>query len=366
MPEILPLNQMLEGDSIDLLSGLPANSVDLVFADPPYNLQLHNELRRPDNSLVDGVSAGWDQFKSFAEYDDFTRAWLGACRRVLKPTGTLWVIGSYHNIFRVGSILQDLDYWILNDIVWIKSNPMPNFRGVRFTNAHETLIWAQKERGAKYTFNHQTMRAMNEDLQMRSDWYLPLCIGRERLRFNGTKLHPTQKPVALVYRILAACTNPGDVVLDPFFGTGTTGEAAIRLGRHWIGIEKQAEYIQAASERLQNVQADPHSTDNALSTNLRQKIRLPFGTLLEYGYLHPGDFLFLGKESDLSAVITQQGKLAYGGLTASIHGLASNIQGRQSNGWTDWFYFDPEDGERFPIDRLRQKLLTIQENKTDD
>jgi modification methylase len=366
MPEKLPLDQILEGDCIDLLANLPANSVDLVFADPPYNLQLHNELRRPDNSLVDGVSAGWDQFDSFAEYDAFTRAWLSACRRVLKPTGTLWVIGSYHNIYRVGSILQDLDYWILNDIVWIKSNPMPNFRGVRFTNAHETLIWAQKERGAKYSFNHQTMRALNEDLQMRSDWYMPLCIGRERLRTNGAKLHPTQKPVALLYRILAASSNPGDVILDPFFGTGTTGEAAIRLGRHWIGIEKQADYIHSARERLRNIQPDSVSETDAVSANLRQKIRLPFGTLLEYGYLHPGDQLYLGIESGISAVITQQGKLAYDGQTASIHGLASTLQKRQSNGWTDWFYSDPDDGQRYPIDRLRQRLLTIQENETDE
>jgi site-specific DNA-methyltransferase (adenine-specific) len=366
MSKELPLNQILEGDCIELMSGLPANSVDLVFADPPYNLQLHNELRRPDNSLVDGVSAGWDQFGSFADYDAFTSAWLAACRRVLKPTGTLWVIGSYHNIYRVGSILQDLDFWILNDIVWIKSNPMPNFRGVRFTNAHETLIWAQKERGARYTFNHQTMRAMNEDLQMRSDWYLPLCVGRERLRLNGTKLHPTQKPAALLYRILSASTNPGDVVLDPFFGTGTTGEAAIRLGRNWIGIEKQAEYILSARERLQHIQPDSISGEEIGAQNIRQRIRLPFGTLLEYGYLRPGDVLYLGKDSDRSAVITRQGKLSLDGQTGSIHGLASDLQGRQSNGWTDWFYSDPEDGQRYPIDRLRQKLLTIQESKSDE
>lgn len=366
MPADLPFDQILEGDCIDLMSGLPANSVDLIFADPPYNLQLQNELRRPDNSLVDGVNAGWDQFSSFQEYDAFTHAWLSACRRVLKPNGTLWVIGSYHNIYRVGSILQDLDYWILNDIVWIKSNPMPNFRGVRFTNAHETLIWAQKERGAHYTFNHQSMRAMNEDLQMRSDWYLPLCVGRERLRTNGSKLHPTQKPVALLYRILMASSNPGDVVLDPFFGTGTTGEAAIRLGRHWIGIEKQPDYIQFARERLQNIQADYSINENSISANIRQKIRLPFGTLLEYGYLHPGDVLYLGKDSDLAATITQQGKLACDEKSGSIHGLATSLQGRQSNGWTDWFYIDPEDEQRYPIDRLRQRLLSIQENKSDE
>ncbi len=291
---------------------------------------------------------------------------MTACRRVLKPTGTLWVIGSYHNIYRVGAILQDLDFWILNDVIWIKSNPMPNFRGVRFTNAHETLIWAQKERNARYTFNHQTMRAMNEDLQMRSDWYLPLCVGRERLRSNGTKLHPTQKPAALLYRILSASSNPGDVVLDPFFGTGTTGEAAIRLHRHWIGIEKELEYIKSAGERLKYVQPDEINENSHQMANIRQKIRLPFGTLLEYGYLHPGDILYLGQKSNIQAVITPQGNLVYDSQTGSIHGLASQIQGRQSNGWTDWFYIDPDDHLLHPIDRLRQQILSFQESKSDE
>ncbi len=362
----LPLDQILEGDCLDLLAGLPENSVDLVFADPPYNLQLHNELRRPDNSLVDGVSARWDKFSSFAEYDAFTRAWLSACRRVLKPTGTLWVIGSYHNIYRVGAILQDLDFWILNDVVWIKSNPMPNFRGVRFTNAHETLIWAQKERGARYTFNHQTMRALNEDLQMRSDWFLPLCVGRERLRVNGEKLHPTQKPAALLYRVLAASTRTGDVVLDPFFGTGTTGEAAIRLGRHWIGIEREKVYIQAARERLARVQPDAQDTASPQTPDLRQKVRLPFGTLLEYGYLRPGDTLYLGKDHAIQAVITPQGRLTYDGQSGSIHSLASQLQNRQANGWTDWHYRDPQDGQFHPLDRLRQIILTSQESESNE
>jgi modification methylase len=366
MSDGLPLDRILEGDCLDVLAGLPAESVDLVFADPPYNLQLQNELRRPDHSLVDGVTAHWDHFTSFAEYDEFTRNWLSACRRVLKPTGTLWVIGSYHNIYRVGTILQDLDFWILNDVVWIKSNPMPNFRGVRFTNAHETLIWAQKEQGAKYTFNHQTMKAINEDLQMRSDWYMPLCVGRERLRSNGVKLHPTQKPSALLYRILNATTNPGDVVLDPFFGTGTTGEAAIRLGRHWIGIEKETDYIEAARTRLAAVTPDDMGDYTAKTTDLRQKIRLPFGSLLEYGYLHPGDSLSLGAESVTQAVIGPDGKLAVNGLTGSIHSLATQLQGRQSNGWMDWFYLDPLDNRRYPLDRLRQQILSTQESKSDD
>jgi modification methylase len=366
MPPEFPLDQILEGDCLRVLDSLPENSVDVVFADPPYNLQLKNELRRPDNSVVEGVSETWDQFSSFLKYDEFTRAWLSACRRVLKPTGTLWVIGSYHNIFRVGTVLQDLDFWILNDIIWVKSNPMPNFRGVRFTNAHETLIWAQKERGARYTFNHQTMRSMNDDLQMRSDWYLPLCVGRERLRNNGQKLHPTQKPVALLYRILMACSNPGDVVLDPFFGTGTTGEAAIRLGRHWIGIEKEGEYIRLARERLRDVQPDPPGSMELPRQNLQTKMRLPFGTLLELGFLQSGDMLFLGENSNLAATITPQGKLVCNGNIGSIHGLATSLQGRQSNGWTDWYYVDPSDGKHYPIDRLRQRILSFQENKSDE
>jgi len=366
MPADLPLDQILEGDCIELLASLPAESVDLIFADPPYNLQLQNELRRPDNSLVDAVNAHWDRFTSFSEYDAFTRAWLSACRRVLKPEGTLWVIGSYHNIYRVGAILQDLDFWILNDVVWIKSNPMPNFRGVRFTNAHETLLWAQKERGARYTFNHQTMRSINDDLQMRSDWYLPLCVGRERLRSNGVKLHPTQKPAALLYRILAASTRPGDVVLDPFFGTGTTGEAAIRLGRHWIGIEKEPVYIEAARKRLSCVHPDSDGISNSEKPALRQRIRLPFGTLLEDGYLHPGDILYLGPDSAIQAVITPQGKLAVDGLIGSIHKVASQLQDRQANGWTDWYYYDASDHQRHPIDKLRQQILSSQETESDE
>ncbi|NLF51401.1 MAG: site-specific DNA-methyltransferase [Leptolinea sp.] len=362
----LPLDRILEGDCVELLAGLPAESVDMVFADPPYNLQLQKELRRPDNSLVDAVNERWDQFSSFAEYDTFTRAWLSACRRVLKPTGTLWVIGSYHNIYRVGAVLQDLDFWILNDVVWIKSNPMPNFRGVRFTNAHETLIWAQKDRGARYTFNHQTMRALNEELQMRSDWYLPLCVGRERLRANGAKLHPTQKPAALLYRVLAASTRPGDVVLDPFFGTGTTGEAAIRLGRHWIGMEKEPQYIKHARERLDGIKPDPDVDGPCEKPEVRQRIRLPFGSLLEYGYLRPGDVLCLGPQSGIQAVITAQGRLQLDGQTGSIHGLASQLQGRQANGWTDWYYRDPADNRLYPIDRLRQTILHSQEKTSDE
>jgi site-specific DNA-methyltransferase (adenine-specific) len=235
----LPLNQILRGDCIEVLDSLPANSVDVIFADPPYNLQLRNELYRPNMSKVDAVNDGWDQFENFKEYDVFTRKWLSASQRALKDTGTIWVIGTYHNIYRVGAIMQDLGFWILNDILWIKNNPMPNFRGVRFTNAHETIIWAQKKKGAKYTFNHQSTKALNDDLQMRSDWALPLVTGKQRIKSNGIKAHSTQKPEALLYRILLASSNVGDVILDPFFGSGTTGAVAKKLGRHWIGIERE-------------------------------------------------------------------------------------------------------------------------------
>ena len=246
------IDTIIEGNCIDVLPSLPADSVDLIFADPPYNLQLQGDLWRPNVSKVDGVTEDWDKFESLEAYDDFTRRWLSECRRVLKPTGTLWVIGSYHNIYRVGSILQDLGYWILNDIVWVKSNPMPNFRGVRFTNAHETLLWAQKEPGAKYTFNYRAMKALNDDLQMRSDWFLPICTGKERLKEDGKKAHPTQKPEALLYRVLLATTEPGDTVLDPFFGTGTTGAMAKKLQRHYIGIELEPSYIRVAQKRLES------------------------------------------------------------------------------------------------------------------
>jgi len=248
------LDQIIQGDCVQILQELPAKSVDLIFADPPYNLQLRNPLWRPDMTKVDAVDDEWDKFASYEEYDAFTRQWLWACRRVLKDTGTIWVIGTYHNIHRVGSILQDLGYWILNEVIWIKTNPMPNFRGVRFTNAHETLIWAQKVRGARYTFNHNAMKALNDDLQMRSDWYLPICSGSERLRLDGKKVHATQKPEALLYRVILASSKPGDVVLDPFLGSGTTAVVAKKLGRHWIGIERDPTYIEAAQRRIDAVQ----------------------------------------------------------------------------------------------------------------
>ncbi len=349
-----PLDQILTGNCIDLMQQLPPESVDLVFADPPYNLQLRGELWRPNQTLVDAVDDDWDQFSGFADYDAFTRAWLAACRRVLKPTGTLWVIGTYHNIFRVGTALQDLDYWILNTIAWVKANPMPNFRGVRFTNAHETLIWAQKQRHTRYTFNHHAMRALNEDLQMRSDWYLPICSGRERLRANGVKAHATQKPEALLYRVLMAASNPGDVVLDPFFGTGTTGVVARRLLRRWIGIERDPHYVELAAERI--ARAEPGDKAAFKLRYPRREPRVPFGALLEAGLLQPGQTLFFEGRDAARARILADGLIEYAGHTGSIHRIATLLQTGPCNGWNLWYYEDSESSQRLPIDQLRQQL----------
>jgi DNA modification methylase len=347
------LDQILPGDSMEVLGQLPAASVDLVFADPPYNLQLARELWRPDQTHVNAVDDGWDKFDGFDHYDQFTSDWLSACRRVLKGNGTLWVIGSYHNIFRIGKLIQDLNYWILNDVIWIKNNPMPNFHGVRFTNAHETLIWAQKIKGAKYTFNYQSMKALNDDLQMRSDWYLPLCTGSERIKRNGEKAHATQKPESLLYRILLASTNPGDVVLDPFFGTGTTGAVARKLKRHFIGIERDPDYIKLASKRISLVKPSP---DVSLSqAGSRNRPRIPFGALLESGLLQPGQKLIFARDSSVSATILANGHLSCKGLTGSIHSVAKSLLGgAPANGWDMWFC--EKNGHRKTIDTLRQQI----------
>ena len=360
MIEKAPLipDQILPGDCLEVMSTLPEKSVDLVFADPPYNLQLQNDLWRPNHTKVDAVDDAWDRFDGFTAYDAFTRSWLGACRRLLKDTGTLWVIGSYHNIYRVGAILMDLGYWILNDIVWVKTNPMPNFRGVRFTNAHETLLWAQKIKGARYTFNHHAMKALNDDLQMRSDWEIPLCTGKERVRLNGAKAHSTQKPEALLYRVLLSSTNPGDIVLDPFFGTGTTGAVAKKLHRHWIGIERDPVYIQVAQERIDALQAGPFSEEIFASPSSRRQPRLPFGALLAAGLLHPGQSLYLGPTGDLTAVILADGALQRGSLTGSIHQLGRQLLQAPCNGWQVWHYLDLDTGRRLPIDTLRQQYLS--------
>jgi modification methylase len=346
------LDTILHGDCVAEMGRLPPASVDLVFADPPYNLQLEGRLTRPNQSVVDAVDDAWDRFADFASYDDFTRAWLLACRRVLKPGGALWVIGSYHNIFRVGTILQDLGYWILNDIVWRKTNPMPNFRGRRFTNAHETLIWASRGATKGYTFNYEALKAANDDLQMRSDWLLPICTGNERLKGEGgRKVHSTQKPEALLHRVLLAASRPGDVVLDPFFGTGTTGAVARRLGRHFIGIEREQSYIDAAWARIDAVEVAPPSA-LAVSTGKRGEPRVPFGTLIEAGLILPGAVLTDARARH-EAEVRADGSLRAGAHTGSIHRVGALVQGLDAcNGWTFWHV--EKKGALAPIDELRQ------------
>ncbi len=352
----LPIDTILHGDCREVLANLPDNSVDLIFADPPYNLQLQNELYRPNMSHVAAVDDGWDKFGSFEEYDQFTRAWLSACRRVLKETGTLWVIGSYHNIYRVGAILQDLGYWILNDVVWIKTNPMPNFRGVRFTNAHETLLWAQKKHGTHYTFNHQAMKGLNDELQMRSDWIIPISTGQERLKVNGEKAHSTQKPESLLYRVILSSSNPGDVVLDPFFGSGTTGAVAKKLRRSWIGIEQDEKYIKLAGQRIEAM--EPVDLETVTIPNRRTEARIPFGTLLEMGLIRPGQKLWLILDQSITAVVRADGKIVCNGVIGSIHAVAKNmLKGSPANGWEAWFYQN-DNGEKIILDELRKEIRT--------
>ncbi|HUZ73411.1 MAG TPA: DNA methyltransferase [Stellaceae bacterium] len=344
--------EVLVGDCIALMARLAPDSVDLVFADPPYNLQLNGELVRPDNSRVDGVEDEWDKFADFAAYDRFTRAWLEAARRVLKPDGALWVIGTYHNIYRVGAILQDLGFWILNDIVWRKANPMPNFRGRRFTNAHETLLWCARSRTARYTFNYAAMKALNEDLQMRSDWFIPLCGGVERLKVDGRKAHPTQKPEALLHRVVLAATKPGDIVLDPFFGTGTTGAVAKRLGRRWIGIERDGDYARLAAARIAAVV--PAATELVTIETKREAPRVPFGALIERGLLRPGDLLF-DQRRRWTARVRADGSVISADSRGSIHKVAAAVQGAAAcNGWDFWYV--ERLGSMVPIDLLRQQV----------
>ncbi len=353
-PEELPLGRILPGDCIEAMRSLPTASVDLVFADPPYNLQLGGDLNRPDGSHVDAVTDAWDKFDSFAAYDAFTRDWLAEARRVLKPDGALWVIGSYHNIYRVGAILQDLGFWILNDIVWRKTNPMPNFRGTRFTNAHETLLWASMGEKAKYHFNYRAMKTLNDELQMRSDWVMPICGGQERLRKDGAKAHPTQKPEALLYRVLLATTEAGDVVLDPFFGTGTTGAVARRLGRNWIGCEREGAYREIALERIESALPLDESPLRTMQSG-RTAPRVAFGALVEAGFLAPGTVLF-DRQRRWQAVVRADGSLVRGAESGSIHHLGKTLQGAPScNGWTFWHL--EHEGAVKPIDALRQLYL---------
>ncbi|MBM3517864.1 MAG: site-specific DNA-methyltransferase [Alphaproteobacteria bacterium] len=344
---------IVHGDCLAEMAGLSPGSIDMVFADPPYNLQLEGELRRPNHSPVAGVEEAWDRFADFATYDAFSRAWLGAARRLLKDDGTLWVIGTYHNIFRLGAIVQDLGFWILNDVVWRKTNPMPNFRGRRFANAHETLIWCARGRDSRYRFNYDALKALNEGLQMRSDWLLPVCGGPERLKRAGRKAHPTQKPAALLHRVIVSATAPGEVILDPFFGTGTTGAVAKRLGRGFIGIERDEGYVALARERLA---ATPRgsSPDLAITPTRRAEPRVPFGVLVERGLLQPGELLF-DQAGRHAAKVRPDGSLVADGVTGSIHRVAAHLQHLPAcNGWTYWHF--ERQGRLAPIDLLRQKV----------
>lgn len=355
------VDMILAGDNLEVLASLPEKSVDLIFADPPYNLQLGGDLWRPNMTMVDAVDDEWDRFSDFEAYDRYTEQWLSACRRVLKDTGTIWVIGSYHNIYRVGKIMMDLGYWILNDVAWVKANAMPNFRGVRFANAHETLLWARKSKEQKkYTFNYHAMRNLNGEKQMRSDWELPLCTGSERIRVNGQKAHTTQKPEALLYRVILSSSNPGDVVLDPFFGTGTTGAVARKLHRHWIGIERDPEYIRVAQERIDAIAPaslmPPFEESLFVTKSKRDAGRVPFGNLLEAGLLQPGDTLYLDKTKG-AARVAADGTLRAGELSGSIHAVGAGMLGLPAlNGWEHWYYRDPESGELLPIDNLRARV----------
>jgi modification methylase len=353
-PAELPLDTVLAGDCVSAMASLPAASVDLVFADPPYNLQLKGALHRPDNSLVDAVDDAWDRFASFAEYDRFTRDWLAEARRVLKPDGAIWVIGSYHNVFRLGAAVQDVGFWLLNDVVWRKTNPMPNFRGKRFTNAHETLIWAARSEKSRYTFNYDAMKALNDGVQMRSDWLIPLCTGAERIKDGaGDKLHPTQKPLALLHRVLVATTDPGDVVLDPFFGTGTTGAAARRLCRRFIGIERDEAYRAAAEARIAQIRPlEPEAL--AVTPPKRAEPRVAFGELLARGLIAPGAVL-QSLNGRHTAKVRADGTLISAETRGSIHQVGAALEGAPScNGWTYWHL--RHEGEIVPIDVLRQRV----------
>jgi len=348
-------NKVINGDSLEVLKRIPDKTFNLIFADPPYNLQIGEKLKRPDDSKVNGVNDRWDKFKNFKHYDNFCKDWLTECRRVLKNNGSIWVIGSYHNIFRLGYILQNLDYWILNDVIWRKSNPMPNFKGTRFTNAHETLIWASKCKKSKYTFNYQSLKCLNDDLQMRSDWTFPICNGKERLKKNGKKVHSTQKPESLLHRIILATTNKGDTILDPFLGTGTSAVVAKKLGRKYFGIEKDKKYFKAANERINKTKIIEESYLDTLE-NKKTKPRVPFGSLVELGIIKPGTNIFDQKKK-INAKIMADGSIKHSSGEGSIHKVAAKILGAEScNGWTYW-YCNIE-GSIKPIDNLRQIFLS--------
>ena len=352
-------NKIINGNCLEEIKKIPDKSFDLIFADPPYNMQLGENLRRPDNSKVKSVDDDWDKFQNFKSYDEFSVIWLQECKRILKDDGTIWVIGSYHNIFRLGFHLQNLDYWILNDVIWRKNNPMPNFKGTRFTNAHETLIWASKNKNSKYTFNYQSLKCLNDDLQMRSDWLLPICSGKERIKKNGKKIHSTQKPESLLHRIILASTNKGDTIFDPFLGTGTTAVVAKKLGRAYFGIEQNKNYFISAKRRIH---ATKQIEDNSLDTieNNKSKPRIPFGSLIELGVIKPGTKIY-DQKKEINARIMIDGSIKYKDSEGSIHKVAAKILGSEScNGWTYWYY---QSGDSLkPIDELRQKLIPKQAN----
>ena len=352
-------NKIINGNCLEEIKKIPDKSFDLIFADPPYNMQLGENLRRPDNSKVKSVDDDWDKFQNFKSYDEFSVIWLQECKRILKDDGTIWVIGSYHNIFRLGFHLQNLDYWILNDVIWRKNNPMPNFKGTRFTNAHETLIWASKNKNSKYTFNYQSLKCLNDDLQMRSDWLLPICSGKERIKKNGKKIHSTQKPESLLHRIILASTNKGDTIFDPFLGTGTTAVVAKKLGRAYFGIEQNKNYFISAKKRIH---ATKQIEDNSLDTieNNKSKPRIPFGSLIELGVIKPGTKIY-DQKKEINARIMIDGSIKYKDSEGSIHKVAAKILGSEScNGWTYWYY---QSGDSLkPIDELRQKLIPKQAN----
>ena len=348
-------NKIINGDSLEELKKIPRETFDLIFADPPYNLQLRSELTRPDRSKVSAVNDKWDQFENFKKYDDFTYEWLSECKRILKKDGAIWVIGSYHNIFRVGTVIQNLGFWILNDVIWNKNNPMPNFRGTRFTNAHETLIWASKSEKSKYTFNYQSLKCLNDDLQMRSNWDLPICNGSERLKKDGKKIHSTQKPEALLHRILLATSNKNDLILDPFLGSGTTATVAKKLGRNYFGIEKEKNYFKAAEQRLKYTKPIEDDLLDTLKNN-RSKPRIPFGSLVELGIIKPGTNIFDNKKK-ITARIMADGSIKHSQAEGSIHKVAATILGAEScNGWTFWHC--DINGRTYPIDYLRQRLIS--------
>ena len=346
-------NRIINGESLEILKKIPSKTFDLVFADPPYNMQIGEKLKRPDNSKVHGVNDKWDQFLNFKHYDEFSKEWLKECKRILKDNGSIWVIGTYHNIFRLGYHIQNLNYWILNDVIWRKNNPMPNFKGTRFTNAHETLIWASKSKKSKYTFNYQSLKCLNDDLQMRSDWTLPICNGKERLKKNGKKIHSTQKPEALLHRIILATTNKGDLICDPFLGTGTSAVVAKKLGRKYFGIEKDKKYFGAANKRINQTKI---IEENYLDTveNNKSKPRIPFGSLIELGVIKPGTEIYDQKKKVFAKVMVD-GSIKHKQKEGSIHKVAAQILGAEScNGWTYWHY---KVGNCLkPIDELRERL----------